>query len=201
MRNNRGAVLIIALLVMTALSVIGVMSVITSSTEVKISGNAKFAKQTFYSADAGIEHVRGIIKNRLGAEYAQRLAMKTDPYDLLDDMLEGATADNPEVLTIDSASIGTCTYSVWIRDNNDGGGVTPDEQACTDTDRRLYARSVASGPFGSASSLEIFLEASLSGDKSLFGYTAQAGGGVGKNYNADDVSPISDFTGQMSGVL
>lgn len=51
--DERGAVLVIALLVMAVLSLIGTIAVMTSSIEINISANESLAKQAFYAAEAG----------------------------------------------------------------------------------------------------------------------------------------------------
>lgn len=53
LRGNEGAALVIALLIMAVLSIIGVSATMTSSIETKISGNHKFSKQAFYTAEGG----------------------------------------------------------------------------------------------------------------------------------------------------
>jgi Tfp pilus assembly protein PilX len=61
LKNKTGAALVTALLLMAVLSLIGAAAVLTSSIEVKISGNDKFAKDAFYVADAGVEMAPEII--------------------------------------------------------------------------------------------------------------------------------------------
>ncbi len=46
----------------------------------------------------------------------------------------------------------------------------------------------------------MILEGGVTGEQSVYGYASQAGGGSGKNYNADDVNAIADFTVQVSGI-
>jgi len=204
MRNNKGAALVIALLVMMAASVVGVMSVTTSSIEVKISGNDNFAKQTFYAAEAAIENIRGVLKTQFVLRNAARIAARQTPN--WDFALLGPDPDNPTPATdttyaggtswINNAAFGSYTYSVRIWNNPTDPSASP----INDKDRLIYARADASGSGGSARSIEVILEGDVTGDQSVFGYSAQAGGGVGKNYNADDLNPISDFSGQVSGV-
>ncbi len=204
MRRNTGAALVIALLVMAAASVLGVMAVTTSSLEMKISGNERAAKAAFYAAEAGVEHVRGLLRNEFAVANAARIAAKqtpdwdfallgpnykTDPSPATDTTFEGATN------WISGASFGPHTYSVWVWNNNDGG------TAINDFDRLIYARCNSSGPAASARTIEVLLEGTVTGSSSTFSYTAQAGGGVGKNYNADDLNPVSVFNVQVVGVM
>ena len=52
--NERGAVLVIAMLMMVACSLIGIAATVTSTIEQNISGNEKFHRMAFYNADSGI---------------------------------------------------------------------------------------------------------------------------------------------------
>jgi hypothetical protein len=53
--NEKGVVLIVALLLLLALTIIGISSISTSSFENIISGNEMLANTAFYSAEAGIQ--------------------------------------------------------------------------------------------------------------------------------------------------
>jgi len=51
--NERGAVLVVALIIMGILMVIGTVITMTASTELKIARNEKLAKTAFYQAEGG----------------------------------------------------------------------------------------------------------------------------------------------------
>jgi Tfp pilus assembly protein PilX len=70
-------------------------------------------------------------------------------------------------------------------------------QAINDEDGIIYVRSEASGPSGGTSAVEITLAGGASAGEPLSGYNAQEGGGAGKNYNANDVNAIGNFTEQI----
>jgi Tfp pilus assembly protein PilX len=53
LRDERGAVLAIALLIMIALALIGAAAMITSTMELDIARNERLAKESFYAADGG----------------------------------------------------------------------------------------------------------------------------------------------------
>ena len=55
MGNERGIVLILALLLLLVLTIIGINSISTTSFESIISGNERLANMAFYSAEAGIQ--------------------------------------------------------------------------------------------------------------------------------------------------
>lgn len=56
--NEKGAVLVTALLIMAVLSLIGAAATMTSSIEMNIAGNQKTSTQAFYVAEAGLERFR-----------------------------------------------------------------------------------------------------------------------------------------------
>jgi Tfp pilus assembly protein PilX len=71
--NERGIVLIVALMLLLALTIIGISSISTTSFETIISGNERLANTAFYSAEAGIQvglnqipEVTPISKSRIG---------------------------------------------------------------------------------------------------------------------------------------
>jgi hypothetical protein len=60
LNEERGSVLLIALLMLALLSLIGIAGTTSSSTELRIAGNHKISTQAFYAAEAGIHHVIGL---------------------------------------------------------------------------------------------------------------------------------------------
>jgi len=58
LKDNKGAALIIAMLIMVVLIILGVAAIMTSSIETKISGNIKASKKAFYAAEAGLERFK-----------------------------------------------------------------------------------------------------------------------------------------------
>ena len=57
-KNERGSVLIVGLLVVLVLSLLGLAAMMTTATELKMSGNDRDAKRVFYLAEAGLEDAR-----------------------------------------------------------------------------------------------------------------------------------------------
>jgi hypothetical protein len=55
--NEKGSVLLVALIMLALLSLIGVAATRTTSTELQIAGNEKFQKIAFYTADAARGYV------------------------------------------------------------------------------------------------------------------------------------------------
>lgn len=60
--NERGVVLVTALMVMALLTVIGMAALSTSDTELQISGNQRVASRAFYLAEAGIQRAAGVFR-------------------------------------------------------------------------------------------------------------------------------------------
>ena len=63
LRNESGAALVVALLMIVVLSLIGLASSSTSTFEIRLSGNKRGATDAFYSADSGVQSVMGNISN------------------------------------------------------------------------------------------------------------------------------------------
>jgi hypothetical protein len=62
-RNQSGAALVIALIMMIVLTLIGLASIFTSTFEIKISGNKKGSTNAFYAADSGVQVVVARVEN------------------------------------------------------------------------------------------------------------------------------------------
>ena len=60
--NEDGAVLVIALIMLCLMSIIGAGASNTASIETMISGIEKENRQAFYSAEAGVDHAKGLLK-------------------------------------------------------------------------------------------------------------------------------------------
>jgi len=57
LNNEKGSVLIIAVMFLMLLTVLGIFATTTSTIEVQISGNDKINKMVFYAADSGTHYV------------------------------------------------------------------------------------------------------------------------------------------------
>ena len=55
MRNERGVVLVIAVLAMITATILGIAAMMTSDIEVRMSGNQRSIDAAFYAADGGID--------------------------------------------------------------------------------------------------------------------------------------------------
>jgi len=194
--DDKGAVLVVVMLILLLLTLMGKGATTTATIEMGIAANERSYKKTFYTAEAGIGH----IKTRLQTEFTGRNQAKiasgqTPDWDFaLNGTVEGVNAatdtnsSGGAVWATDQAmDDGERLYShntvtVW-NNPDDKGGIT------NDTDRLLYIRSAATGPRGTTSSVEVILLGQASGE-AITGYLAQAGA------RSMDVRAISDFTVQ-----
>jgi hypothetical protein len=63
LKNQSGAALVIALIMMVVLTLIGLASIFTSTFEMKISGNKRGSTNAFYSSDGGIQVLTANVGN------------------------------------------------------------------------------------------------------------------------------------------
>ena len=198
--DEQGAALVIALIMLVLVTIIGVAATNTSIVETLISGADIQRQQAFYVAEAGVEHVRGMLTSIFAQRNTAKMAASQSPD--WDFALNGSEAG--VIATTDTNYDGG---SVWITNGSGGSGYTynvriwnnsEDGSATNDIDGVIYVRSDASRPKGGNASIEVMLQGSVSGgDSAITGYTAQAGAGAGKTYNAQDLYAITDFTQQL----
>ena len=62
-RNQSGAALVIALVLMVVLTLLGLASSLSSNFEIKLSGNKRGSTDAFYAADSGVQVVMANIQN------------------------------------------------------------------------------------------------------------------------------------------
>jgi len=87
-QNQSGAALIIALIMMIALTLIGIASTLTSTFEIKLSGNKRGSTDAFYIADAGLQSVRAITANFLFPNNFTPVSSGNLPVDLQNDAID-----------------------------------------------------------------------------------------------------------------
>jgi hypothetical protein len=95
---------------------------------------------------------------------------------------------------IDGQRIGGINYTVSVWNNNDADPQT----IASDNDGLIWVQSDAVSPRGARSSVRLLLQGNTTGED-VTGYTAQAGAGAGKNYNATDLNAIGTFDEQYVG--
>jgi hypothetical protein len=120
LNNQRGSIIIIAIAILTLLTIIGVSATNMSNTEVRISTNSLEHNVAFYAADSGIEAGRAILNQLKIADAAS-----------WDNLLQGnpQTWNEVTVANLDGAldaeggrSVGSATFTLAVADNDDLDG-------------------------------------------------------------------------------
>ena len=120
--NDRGSVLIIALLVLVLLTIIGISATNTTTTDIQIASNEKVHSMAFYAADAGIEVGRALLNDLKTADSGNwdnllavggaQLVGQDAGVETLDDMI----ADN-------TVGVSRASFTLQVRDNDDLDGI------------------------------------------------------------------------------
>jgi len=186
--NQRGFAIFGAVLVLALVTIIGIAAISTSTSERRTATNFMLYERVFYSAEAGLEHVKEAFKNtlRTPANIAVMAIMGRPDWSFA---LNGATdttyAGGVRWITNQTIDINTYTITVWDNDDSDG-------DPTQDADGLVFIRSDAVGPQNSSCSIETLVTATATSDP-IHGYNAQEGGGSGKNYTSNDAVGI-DFS-------
>jgi Tfp pilus assembly protein PilX len=204
LNNDRGSVIVAALMILVLLTIIGFAATNMSSTELNISTNSLLYERAFYTAEAGLERAKESLRAPFIDQNTAKIASggEGDWTFALDGSLAGynAAADDigddlpgtPIVWWLQQETFNGVTYSVRIWDNDDGDG-----DMNTDFDGLIYVRADAVDTArGGRCSIEELVEGSSTGG-AISGYTAQEGAGSGKVYTSNDAEAISDFSQQL----
>lgn len=124
--NERGIVLIIALLIIALLLGGGIGAIVSMQTDFKSSGNLRSGTQAFYIADAGINHARQQIGGSTSPTFSCLLAGSCGPSIVTNSFYSGTytvtkvgTGTNPDRIQVRSVGTGpnnaTATIEVWFR--------------------------------------------------------------------------------------
>jgi Tfp pilus assembly protein PilX len=141
-KNEKGSVVVIALMMLALLTIIGISATNTSTTEVQISSNEHLYKIAFYATEAGIEVGRAALDELKRADLGswdnllggiaftwQDADDNTVSVDTLDEVID-STGDR---------NVGLATFNLTVRDNNDLDGT-----GTVDTDNTIYLTAVGS---------------------------------------------------------
>ena len=199
--NDRGSVIVAALMMLALLTIIGFAATNMSSTELDISTNSLLYERAFYTAEAGLERAKESLRAPFIDQNKAQIASggEGDWSFALDGSLDGynAAVTDPElgfpvVLWVANDDLNGVSFSVRIWDNNDGDG-----DMTADVDGLIYVRADAvETARGGRCSIEELVEGSSTGG-SVSGYTAQEGAGSGKVYTSNDADAITTFTKQL----
>ena len=218
--NEGGFTLILALILLMLMTIIGVAAIKTSTTETMITSADEDKRTAFYAADSAIEQATAQLnqlfrqqhqadynvnhdQNKLTWTFALHDTTQTD-FKLLaqppasslwkDRFASGVTLSSiPDNTPLSNGY----TYSVRIWNNADINPLKPIvppavNDAQNDTDGLIVVGVIATSPRNSRVAVEVTLNGAVNGTSPVGGsYTAQAGGGAGKNYNSSDVGAVS----------
>lgn len=142
--NEKGVVLIIALVLISVLAIVSVVALITTTTDIKISANYRDGIKAFFIADAGIERAKS--------------EMRTVSFN---DVLNGTIGGSPGFLSFGTnTSFAGGTYSVTVTDDDEDGDGIPcpddaDDDCLQNSNGKVIVTSVGSLPNGSKRRIEV----------------------------------------------
>jgi len=165
--GNKGAALIISLLILVVLTAVATITITMNVLEVKISDNNKESNKAFYGAESGIQHALAQLKTITASWTGSSTSFTSQ--------LTGATASNPWVNLLSSGTFSPAgNYVVTIKDDNDeGGSIDP----AADANRRVYVRSESTSLFGAKRVIEVLVEGYLPDDVSVWNNAIFSGSG------------------------
>jgi Tfp pilus assembly protein PilX len=186
LKDQRGFAIFGAILVLALVTIIGIAAISTSTSERRTATNFMLYERVFYSAEAGLEHVKEAFKNTLRTP-AQLSVMAVTGRPNWNFALVGATDTTYAggATWISNQTIDVNTYTITVWDNDDGDG-----DPISDSDGLIWIRSDAAGPQNSTCSVETLVTATATNNP-IHGYNAQEGGGSGKNYTSNDAVGIN----------
>jgi hypothetical protein len=189
--EQRGFAIFGAILVLALVTIIGIAAISTSTSERRTATNFVLYERVFYTAEAGLEHVKEAFKNTLRTpanlavmaitgrpDWSFALVGATDTT-----YAGGVVWDPPE--WDPPLTLGGNNYTITVWDNDDGDG-----DPASDADGMIFIRSDAVGPRNSSCSIETLVTATATSDP-IHGYNAQEGGGSGKNFTSNDAVGIN----------
>lgn len=118
--NDKGVVLISALLFMAIITVAGTSAFFTSSNELTISGNYKRLKQSFYDAEAGVAYTLAIIEKDL----EDGIITLTNSTETISTYSAPTGYSFTPVTTLTQVGVGTNTYRFQVTGNEGGTSTT-----------------------------------------------------------------------------
>ena len=148
LKNQKGSVIVLAMIILALLTLVGVSAITTSTTEMNIAANDQLSKMVFYTADAGIEVGRQIlntIKTADPSAWDRLLAGTTFTWK---DKSGNAVSVNNLNQVVDATAnrqVGLGTFTLQVSDNDDIDG-----NLLVDTDDTIILTSTGSSPHAQA---------------------------------------------------
>jgi len=195
--NESGSAIVVAIMILVLLTIFGLSAINTSTTEQHLATNTLLYERSFYTAEAGLEHVKAILKVELAKNIDNpnpgRFDFALDGSGPVSDKATDCNFDGGVELLNDQLDGVTYTVTAW--NNYDGAGGTC--QAEVDNDGRLMIRAQATDPRGSVSSIETLIFGQITGKSSvgdaIVGVTPDKGN-KGNDKNAIDLTDVDVIT-------
>jgi Tfp pilus assembly protein PilX len=146
--NEKGSVIVVAMIILALLTLIGVSAVTTSTTEVNIAANDQLNKMMFYTADAGSEVGRQMLNSLKAANPgAWDLLLSGATFTWRDSNGNSVAVNNLNQVVDATANrqVGLGTFTLQVSDNDDLDG-----NLLVDTDDTIILTSTGSGPHAQA---------------------------------------------------
>ncbi|MDM8535794.1 pilus assembly PilX N-terminal domain-containing protein [Desulfobacterales bacterium HSG17] len=183
--NERGAALLMTMVMLVILTLIGTAATRTSTFEIMMSGSEKNKKAAFYTAEAGIEHAKKILDSDSGIGYDSGAeAWQIDGIEYAGSYEDAVVLKTSSDELISDKTLGNYTYTVKVWDSG-----------------RLHVRSEAKGLNNTGKSAIEIIYGSNSQEylKADGGYTAQAGHNEQKSFSdqLDDKDAMDTYTRQL----
>ena len=189
LNDETGSVMVAALMVLVLLTIIGISASNTSVTEVQIATNSLLYERAFYTAEAGLQHAKELLKVPFVQQNTVKVAtgVGADWDFAIADATASSFAGGVDWVNTTLAGV-SYTVTVW---NNPGDGTATD-----DDDGLVFIRSVARGPRGALCRIETLLDGQSSAI-AITGDYAQEGSEAGKGYTSQDLEKITVFNDQL----
>jgi Tfp pilus assembly protein PilX len=142
--NESGMILVVALMLLAALTMAGATAYIVASTDVKVSGNFRTSQTALQVAMAGTEQARQTLRalNAASANptnFSEELASRVGA----NGVLNGYTSSTDDVpIATSSSLVSGYTYTAYLTNDAAEGA-----SSTTDNNGRVMITSVAAGPF------------------------------------------------------
>jgi len=148
LKNQKGSVIVLAMIILALLTLVGVSAITTSTTEMNIAANDQLSKMVFYTADAGIEVGRQMlntIKTADPSAWDRLLAGTTFTWKDKNGNAVSVNNLNQVVDATANRQVGLGTFTLQVSDNDDIDG-----NLLVDTDDTIILTSTGSSPHAQA---------------------------------------------------
>lgn len=155
--NERGVVLVVGLMILMALTLLGVTATVTTMADLKVGVNYRRNTEAFYLAEAGAEQGREQLRALNAASAAQNaFTDELTPRIGANGVLNGYATGTDDVPLVPQTTLGNGSYIVYVtNDAIDGSSVT------ADANRRATLISVGTIPNGTKDASQAIIETTV----------------------------------------